>query len=869
MLKQSLPNIPAIVLLRSDRILYELIQNTIDGSNEKNAIYESVRDFYPNRYRLDEIEMSMELPELKNSGIKSGLNRPESYDLSFINSIFNDFFEFNGSKLIAKENKRQEYIRFATHIDPYQVIGYKLASLYTQNKLEVADIDSICRNLKPLGYSVNNELYSDTHVHLKGSIYSSNTLQHLINSPTKKEMYKKSFTHSLSRINEFTYINNHTLSFGMLVDIVKLCIDTLFARQISTENKQEKKQENNFSTKLEHLFYANDYTGESSNWTPERIVEMNKLIHPSHKENGLLHLMIRYFNEGKHDLVHLLVYVLFFTDVENDTRKYGDSLTVIKLYLHSMNILRSYMVMSYNLGLSHFSEFSASKLRNMVKANAFPAAKALFDSGTNNVSFKMNLPFSDEGIKKQLVIIQKEIQKAAKSGQHWNFCFSVNKEKDTFRSSSNSLQQASARFETKRNKLEKQALALDAFLRSVIYKTLSSNELDNCEFYKVNPCETVDISNMVFSIDAVGKETYTPPEVFASFFTFLRRQCTTLTDNIYDGITQFNHHPRLILTIHAGEDFNHIVTGIRRVYETITFFEMTKGDRLGHALSLGIRPQDWINEIQEIILTKQEYFDNLVWLCMSLKRIAHRVDETERYMYSYEESIYKLFYELYPNIDKQKIRPSLVDLYDAWGLRKHDPMVYRKMKNGVLSFSEYEEYSCPKNFDKFSKVSKEIYEDYMFNATTRIKGEEIIVLPKSEILNKELKIWEALQDELLNSIASEGIIIETNPSSNIFISSLDAYKKHPIFRFCPPKEKFIKKGGKFNRYKLRNGHIGVTINSDDPAIFATTLQNEYSLIKQAAIDYYECTDKEAEDWLNEIRLFTNKQFKEHYYASTI
>jgi adenosine deaminase len=866
MLEQSLPNIPAIVLLRSDRILYELIQNTINGSNENNAIFESVRDFYPNRYRLDEMEMSMELEDLKRSGIKSGLNSPESYNFSFMNSIFDDFFEFNGSELTAKERKRQDYIHFATHVDPYQIIGHKLASLYTQKKLEVADVDAICRNIKPLGYSVNNELYSDTHVHLKGSIYSSSTLQHLINSPTKKEMYTKAFTNSLSRINEFSHINNYALSFGVLVDVVKLCVDTLFSRQVSTDEKEE---QDSFSSRLERLFYSNDFTGESTNWTPERIVEMDKLIHPSHTENGLLHLMIRYYNEKKHDSVHLLVYILFFIDIKNDTSEQNNSLTVMKLYLHSMNILRSYMVMSYNLGLSHFSEFSGSKLRNIVKANAFPAAKAIFDSGTNNISFKMNLLSTEEGIKKQLIIIQKEIQKAAKSGQHWNFCFSVNKEKDTFKSTSNSLEQLPARFETKRNKLEKQALSLDGFLRSVIYKTLPSSELDNCELYRDNTCETIDISNMVFSIDAVGKETHTPPEVFASFFTFLRRPCTTLTDNIYDGIAQFNHHPRLILTIHAGEDFNHIVTGIRRIYETVSFFEMTKSDRLGHALSLGVRPKDWINEIKEIILTKQEYFDNLVWLCMSLKRIAHRVDETEKYMYIYEEAIHKLFYELYPNIDNQKIRPTLVDLYDAWRLRKYDPMVYRKMKNGILSLSKYEEYSCPKNFDKFSDISREIFEDYMFNSTTRLKGEEIIILPKSEVLKKELQIWEALQDELLDTIASEGIIIETNPSSNIFISSLDAYKKHPIFRFCPPKEKFIKKGAKFNRYKLRKGHIGVTINSDDPAIFATTLQNEYALIKQAAIDFHDCTDKEAEDWLNEIRLFTNKQFKEHYYASAI
>jgi hypothetical protein len=46
----------------------------------------------------------------------------------------------------------------------------------------------------------------------------------------------------------------------------------------------------------------------------------------------------------------------------------------------------------------------------------------------------------------------------------------------------------------------------------------------------------------------------------------------------------------------------------------------------------------------------------------------------------------------------------------------------------------------------------------------------------------------------------------------------------------------------------------VCINSDDPAIFLTTLQNEFRLIREAAVNNFVDNNREVEDWIERIRL---------------
>lgn len=86
-------------------------------------------------------------------------------------------------------------------------------------------------------------------------------------------------------------------------------------------------------------------------------------------------------------------------------------------------------------------------------------------------------------------------------------------------------------------------------------------------------------AKFVTGADAAASEFDTPPEVFAPSFRRLRK----------NGIRHF--------TYHAGEDFFHILSGLRAIYEAIEFLGLQAGDRIGHATAAGVDVRESGNKI--------------------------------------------------------------------------------------------------------------------------------------------------------------------------------------------------------------------------------------------------------------------------------
>lgn len=109
----------------------------------------------------------------------------------------------------------------------------------------------------------------------------------------------------------------------------------------------------------------------------------------------------------------------------------------------------------------------------------------------------------------------------------------------------------------------------------------------------------------VKGIDACSLEIGCRPETFATEFRYIRRSIREKTGRQADDIG---------ITYHVGEDFLDITDGLRAIDETIRFLELDKGDRLGHAIVLGIEPLDYYQLKRNIFWTKQDYLDNVIWL---------------------------------------------------------------------------------------------------------------------------------------------------------------------------------------------------------------------------------------------------------------
>jgi len=145
MLKNNLLNIPQIVLLRSDKIFDKLINELLGTKLKKDSFgefFEGVRDFYPNSYRLDELELSVSSKEIKKSGVKANFDYKSfsgsDYDFCFLDDIFEQFFSISGDKVYAKN--LDEYQKIITKIAPSQIVGYKLAKYLELKELELVDL---------------------------------------------------------------------------------------------------------------------------------------------------------------------------------------------------------------------------------------------------------------------------------------------------------------------------------------------------------------------------------------------------------------------------------------------------------------------------------------------------------------------------------------------------------------------------------------------------------------------------------------------------------------------------------------------------------------------------------------------------------
>jgi hypothetical protein len=70
---------------------------------------------------------------------------------------------------------------------------------------------------------------------------------------------------------------------------------------------------------------------------------------------------------------------------------------------------------------------------------------------------------------------------------------------------------------------------------------------------------------------------------------------------------------RFRTSVHAGEDFVHLLTGLRRLDEAINYLGLKNKDRLGHALALGVDPSAWCRRVGRVVQTREERLFDLVW----------------------------------------------------------------------------------------------------------------------------------------------------------------------------------------------------------------------------------------------------------------
>lgn len=315
----------------------------------------------------------------------------------------------------------------------------------------------------------------------------------------------------------------------------------------------------------------------------------------------------------------------------------------------------------------------------------------------------------------------------------------------------------------------------------------------------------------VHGIDACNFEIGCRPEVFAPAFRRLRNH---VPSPLYRKLSS---PPTLRVTYHVGEDFLDVVDGLRAIDEALRFLDLRYGDRLGHAIALGIDAADWYaHKGGKVFLPKQDLLDNLAWFyCRLLRRglgnteLEHRLNDK--------------FTELYIDIYGGQSVPISV-YFNAWKLRGNHPKHFLLAPDSNMGLSHKlrlarfaHEIQAETRTMMTSKEVYRLVHRYHYDHEVRAKG---ATATEYRICSLYVQAVSDFQKAMRAYIAGKGIGIESNPSSNFLIGTYKDYRKSPLLAF--------------NDLELRaqpeSELMFVSINTDDQGIFDTTLENEYALM---------------------------------------
>ncbi|MBD5145230.1 MAG: hypothetical protein HDT21_04865 [Ruminococcus sp.] len=359
------------------------------------------------------------------------------------------------------------------------------------------------------------------------------------------------------------------------------------------------------------------------------------------------------------------------------------------------------------------------------------------------------------------------------------------------------------------------------------YRTMRILNLKFAEAFKIIMKEYPLLAKYIVGIDAASLENSAEPWVFAPIFKAFRSSNYVLPASVLTRERVNN----IGFTYHVGEDFRHIASGLRHIDEVLTYFNYCSGDRLGHAIALGVDINKLMSQNRVVVLPIMEHLENLLWMWSKSSRSSKfKTPHNLEYM------IMDIAQRIYPNIEG-------INVYTLWQVYNEkfnmldNYKIKELQKDGLcrLNLSEIKEYdfnSCRWNKDKLlcTHYCPCYYEQYNKPIFVRISDEEIL-------------LYKALQQSLREKVEKLGIYVETNPSSNTAISDIDGIYTHPILNL---NDKGLGLNGDFENCVM------TTINSDDPMVFSTCVENEIAYVYYGLLNAG-CKRENVLEWVDKIR----------------
>ena len=319
----------------------------------------------------------------------------------------------------------------------------------------------------------------------------------------------------------------------------------------------------------------------------------------------------------------------------------------------------------------------------------------------------------------------------------------------------------------------------------------------------------------IVGIDAAGAEQNISPRNLAPFFNMLlEKGSQDLGSRAQSPGSLFQTSPgfggklipgappiRLRRTIHCGEDFPDQLTGLRWMDDAVRLLKLRPGERMGHGLALAWEPEDWYQTHYPVLKPWREHVLDLIWCCAQSNlndRAMHLAMDRDLY----NQAVHYLEHFLANSeLTQSTFGTDLSEVIASYDLGLDHELLAGMNLPDLGEFVEVDADS--------------VYQQFVGKMRERVRRR----LSKSDI------------------------IIEACPTSNLLIGKFKGYANLPYLNL--------------NRTGLKNEQtieypIMLSINTDNPGNFKTTIANEFRLMGGALLEQGYGT-REAVRWLNEVR----------------
>ncbi len=823
--------------LSSDRLVRNVKPELHHFERDTNSLKLAILDYEPyvqRKLRLDDVDAIISTFGLSDCSSKS----LDEHCTQVLSGVVDEYLQWQGNCFEVKPEKLASWLELLSVLDSSWIIAQAYKELAEDYQFNVHEVSHCIEEYQcPFALPLNSTQtkFADNHVHLGGhGMLTPSLLSFCLYGELIDEKFQ------WPKRVEYTLVESGMYS---KLDLVAAC--SLNAERVGYSIFSEKKLDNS-----------------QFNFEVLSATKRDKIDNPAQL------LLIR---STKTELASMKRWLLYTAGILLGSVDKVATLNLIRL----CNILRNYMVVS-GVGLSDFVTTSRFRMRDM---RAAQQQSSLADGLDFDIEAKTAREFR---VTPNVILAGKgglvDPTQFAEGLKHL-YLNSIAEKSHFVLHFTRSGKRSDKLQQSKRNNLIKQVENLQDFSHSI---TFSEHDIVECSSLEFKVGAGLDLRKAVRGYDVAGNENELPIEVFAPALRVLRESRYPT-----QGI-KFNRIYKPFLTVHAGEDYSHLLSGMRSIDESIMFCNFGSGDRIGHGLALGVLPPDWAKKQETAYLTVGEHLDNLVWSYHKALLVVQSVPDMVGILQLLVDKISFWSEYLYQEHHPPK------RLYDAWRLRRNCPTkvasyysTYGKdavveehdsaFRGWIVDFrDDYDTHKKAKHVDLWKKYLYAQRDELFFKRREKIvtvtcsssNRTEAFGIEKNlafdSISSVELKLYEAIQDLCIETYADKGVILEACPTSNIYIGRFKHYHEHPIYRWHPPEETWLEKGGKFNKYGLRNGSVPVCINSDDSALMPTTIRNEHRVVKEAAINHFGVGVNKAEDWIDRIRQKGVEVFEENH-----